>query len=110
MKLFPFSAPPGIRSEAGGPIQPRRAQLLRVSPQIVIGLLRALGAGETWTVEGLPADACVTASVWDPETDQFILRVESETFPEVPAGNVLMHFEVSVTRAPAIASEADIHG
>lgn len=77
---------PGPASAGPG----RRLRIYRFSPEALIGLCRG-PIGRVFSIERdpMPADARVQGVGFDDLRGNILLRVESEAFEEVPAGQVI---------------------
>lgn len=82
----------------GEPLPGRRQALLRISPEVVLGLLFNLNREDhRVTISGLPVDARVIMSGYDLQMDTFVLRLESEEFEPVPDGAMFPYLNPSLT-------------
>jgi hypothetical protein len=85
---------------------PRRIALLRVSPELVLGLLQNHNDHRI-TSKGLPSDAAVVGADYDFQYRSFVLTLESPEFHEVPLGGIAPYIDVMLTdHGPWVASES----
>lgn len=68
--------------------QSRRVAVLNVSPEFLVSMLKE-GAHTKVSCQGLPVDAMVISSSYDPARNVFRIAILSESFPEVQDGDPL---------------------
>lgn len=93
----------------------RRVKLLRVSADLLLNILfspQAVGAEiRIIGIEGIPDGARVQAVGHDHHRDQFLFRLEHESFPEVAEGHHITELSVNVyERRVRIAPDDDNRG
>ena len=73
-----------------------RVKLLRVDCGLLVELFRQK-PGKLLYFEGMPDDAKIVGVFDEFVRNQIVLKVTSETFPEVPEGNYFSDIKVSVS-------------
>lgn len=80
-----------------GTEQARRVRAFFVSPEALVDLFRE-GNPVALSFKGLPADARFVSAYYEPEYRQFLIAVESESWPLVSPGNVLVRFQIEIIK------------
>lgn len=77
-----------------------RYRILRARPAVLLGMLVSLQNPEirdALRVSGLPEDARLLRTAYDPVTDVLLFFVHSETFGEVPDGGIAPDLQPAIS-------------
>lgn len=74
----------------------RHIALLRISPTVWLDLIHQLGERRI-TQKGLPSDAKIVATNYDPWRDCIVLMLEHESFEEISEGAFAPELQVMLT-------------
>lgn len=77
---------------------PRRVKVLSLTPDLIFALLKSFNDGpRTLSATGLPADAQFVGCCLDLQLGLLHLYIQSATFDEVAAGNMVAELRMSFT-------------
>jgi hypothetical protein len=78
--------------------QGRRVRRLEIMPSMLLAWMQDMCEERAWVVTGLPEDARVLETRMDNDHGLIVMVVESESFDEVPDGNMIESLRMFVQR------------